>query len=228
MLQDDALLQDFALRRRLNEYMIPNNLERSVAFQQNPFQQNPFQQNPYQQNKNQFIPPHFKQDVYKEFKKLLDENYNNMTSAKLFLDLKSELDDWIEEEKNRVSGPNMLEPSIVAKEFFDSQTGPDMDQEYEEDEENNAAATAIGVPALVSGATSSSAAAIGVPALVSGTPSSAAAAGPALGAPPPPASSSPPPAVLPGLRSRLPGLRSRLPVPPGSPGSPIPSRRLLS
>jgi len=138
LLQDDALLQDFALRRRLNEYMIPNNLERSVAFQQNPFQQNPYQP----VNKNQFIPPHFKQDVYKEFKKLLDENYNNMTSAKMFSDLKSELDDWIEEEKNRVSGPNMLEPSIVAKEFFDSQIGPDLDQEYEEDEENSAAAAA--------------------------------------------------------------------------------------
>jgi hypothetical protein len=147
LLQDD-MLQDFALRRRLNEYMIPNNLERSFAFQQNPYQnpyqQNPFQQNPYQPNvnKNQFIPPHFKQDVYKEVKRLLDDN--NWT-ADSFSSYKSELDDWIEDEKNRVSGPNMLDPLIVAKEYFDSQIAPNSDQEYEEDE-----VTAAAPPALVS------------------------------------------------------------------------------
>jgi hypothetical protein len=154
LLQDD-MLQDFALRRRLNEYMIPNNLERSVAFQQNPYQ-NPYQQNPYQPNvnKNQFIPPHFKQDVYKEIKRLLEDKYDKSDADILFQYQKSELDDYIEEEKNRVSGPNMLDPLIVAKDYFDNQPYLDqmdqidkedqMDKEYE-DEENIAAA-----PALVS------------------------------------------------------------------------------
>lgn len=104
MLQDDVL-QDVALRRRLNEYMIPNNLERSFAFQQNPYQ--PIV------NKNQFIPQYFKQDVYKEVKRLLEDEYDD--PARVFSDQKSELDDYIEEEKNRVSGPNMLDPLIVAK-----------------------------------------------------------------------------------------------------------------
>ena len=133
LLQDDVL-QDVALRQRLNEYIIPNNLERSFAFQQNPYQSNV--------NKNQFIPPHFKQDVYKEVTRLLEDEYDKQAAARAFLAYKTGLDDWIEDEKNRVSGPNMLEPLIVAKGFFDYEIAPYL-EEYEEDEVTTAAAPAI-------------------------------------------------------------------------------------
>ena len=153
LLQDD-MLQDFALRRRLNEYMIPNNLERSFAFQQNPYQ-NPYQQNPYQPNvnKNQFIPPHFKQDVYKEVKRLLEDKYDKSDADIVFQDQKSQLDEYIEEEKNRVSGPNMLDPLIVAKDYFENQPYLDqIDKEDQMDKEYEDEAITAAAPALVSAA----------------------------------------------------------------------------
>ena len=224
LLQDDALLQDFALRRRLNEYMIPNNLERSVAFQQNPFQQNPYQPNV---NKNQFIPPHFKQDVYKEFKKLLDDNYEKEDVVTLFRTYKSNLEHYIEEEKNAAIGPNMLDPFMVAQEFYDNVVANGY-EDFEQDEENSAAAAAIGVPALVSGAPSSSAppasASVTSPPPASAPPASAPPASASVTSPPPASASvtSPHPASAPPASAS--GSRYR----PGLIGSPVIGRSLLS
>ena len=213
LLQDDALLQDFALRRRLNEYMIPNNLERSVAF--NPYQQNPYQPNV---NKNQFIPPHFKQDVYKEVKRLL---YENDWTYDYFPSIKSDLDEWIEDEKNRVSGPNMLDPLIVAKEFFDSKTDTDFYKEYEEDEENGAAAAAIDVPAVVSGAPSSAPVVSGSTPPASARPPVATVSGSPVSGSPPSASAVLPVSPAPGSVTPAPGSVTPARPRPRIPFSPI-------
>ena len=184
LLQDDVL-QDFALRRRLNEYMIPNNLERSFAFQQNPYQPNV--------NKNQFIPPHFKQDVYKEVKKMLENGYSKNDAVIMFGIIKIDLDQYIEDETNGASGPNMLNPFMVAQEFYQDYVTAheDDDEESQQNEENIAVASSAPPPSSV-GAFSSAAAAAPPP------PSSAAAAPPppssAAAAPPP---SAPPPASPP-------------------------------
>ena len=140
MIQDDAL-QDVALRRRLNEYMVPKNLERSVAFnpyQQNPYQQNPYQQNPYQSNMNK-IPPHFKQDVMKELKDILKKE-----GKPSYYD-KEELNEFI---IDATTDESNLDPFTVASEFYDYWV-----DSYEEEEPSAApgAAAAHGAraPAVV-------------------------------------------------------------------------------
>lgn len=111
-------LQDDTLRREL-EQSIFGKQERYIPV--NPFQ-NPYQnsfQNPYQNqnpNKNQFIPPHFKQDVIKEYKQILKD----LNQIQLFPSLKDDLNEWIDSEIQYATGPDMLDPQQVANEFHDS------------------------------------------------------------------------------------------------------------
>jgi hypothetical protein len=175
LLQDDAL-QDVALRRRLNEYMVPRNLERSTVFnpyQQNPYQQNPYQQNPYQSNMNK-IPPHFKQDVMKELKDIL----RKQGKPSDYYD-KEEFNEFITDAiSDATTNATILDPFTVAKEYYDY-----IVDSYEE-EEPSAAPGAPGVPAA---AVAVPAAAVAAPAL--GAPAAAVAAvapgAPAAAAPPP-------------------------------------------
>ena len=127
-------LQDDMLRREL-EQSIFGKQERYIPV--NPFQnpyQNPFQ-NPYQNqnlNKTQFIPPHFKQDVLKEVKRILKET----DEINSFSYIQEGLNEWIESEMQTANGPEMLNPSQVAKEFYDSH-----------DEFVDVAPVAVGAPA---------------------------------------------------------------------------------
>ena len=175
LLQDDAL-QDVALRRRLNEYMVPKNLERSVVFnpyqqtpyQQNPYQQNPYQQNPYQSNMNK-IPPHFKQDVMKELKDILKKEGKPSD----YYD-KEELNEFI---IDATTDESNLDPFTVAKNYYDYFV------EYEEEEPSAAPGAAAAHGARAPGAP---AAAVAAPAaaVAPGAPAAAVAA-PAAAAPPP-------------------------------------------
>jgi hypothetical protein len=125
-------LQDDVLRREL-EQSIFGKQERYIPV--NPFQ-NPFQniyqnQNP---NKNQFVPPHFKQNVIKEYKQILKE----LDQIKQFPGLQESLNEWIDYEIQSANGPEMLDPSQVANEFHDS---------VGEDEDNaSLAAVSVGAP----------------------------------------------------------------------------------
>ena len=132
-------LQDDTLRREL-EQSIFGKQERYIPV--NPFQnpyQNPFQ-NPYQNqnlNKTQFIPPHFKQDVIKEVKRILKET----DEINSFSYIQEGLNEWIESEMQTANGPEMLDPSQVAKEYYDSNHDEFVDVAPA------AAVTAIGAPA---------------------------------------------------------------------------------
>ena len=125
-------LQDDMLRREL-EQSIFGKQERYIPV--NPFQ-NPYQnQNLYQNqnpNKTQFIPPHFKQDVLKEVKRILKET----DEINSFSYIQEGLNEWIESEMQTANGPEMLNPSQVAKEFYDSH-----------DEFVDVAPVAVGAPA---------------------------------------------------------------------------------
>ena len=152
-------LQDDTLRREL-EQSIFGKQERYIPV--NPFQnpyQNPFQ-NPYQNqnlNKTQFIPPHFKQDVIKEVKRILKET----DEINSFSYIQEGLNEWIESEMQTANGPEMLDPSQVAKEYYDSNIDEFVDVAPA------AAVTAIGAPAaavaLAPVAVGSPAAAVGAP-----------------------------------------------------------------
>jgi hypothetical protein len=117
-------LQDDMLRREL-EQSIYGKQERYIPVNpfQNPYQnQNPFQnQNP---NKNQFVPPHFKQDVIKEFKQILKDNNESEVFSET--QIKSDLNTWIEDEIQSANGPEMLDPSQVANEFYNTLPAPDI------------------------------------------------------------------------------------------------------
>jgi hypothetical protein len=160
-------LQDDVLRREL-EQSIFGKQERYIPV--NPFQ-NPFQniyqnQNP---NKNQFVPPHFKQNVIKEYKQILKE----LDQIKQFPGLQESLNEWIDYEIQSANGPEMLDPSQVANEFHDS---------VGEDEDDDVAAVAVAAappPAPLAAAPPAAVAA------------AAAAAAPPLPLPPPPPSASP-------------------------------------
>jgi hypothetical protein len=228
LLQDDVL-QDFALRRRLNEYMIPNNLERSVAFQQNPYQQNPYQPNV---NKNQFIPPHFKQEVYKEVKKMLEDGYSKNNAVIMFGIIKIDLDQYIEDETNGATGPNMLNPFMVAQEFYQDYVTAyeDDDEESQQNEENIAVASSappppssVGAPSSVGTPSSAAAASTPSSAAAASTPSSAAAAYPPSSAAAAFPSSSAAAAPHPSSAAAPPPLGS--PYSPFSPLRPRPSPR---
>jgi hypothetical protein len=117
-------LQDDTLRREL-EQSIFGKQERYIPVNpfQNPYQnQNPFQnQNP---NKNQFVPPHFKQDVIKEFKQILKDNNESEVFSET--QIKLDLNIWIEDEIQSANGPEMLDPSQVANDFYGSLPAPDI------------------------------------------------------------------------------------------------------
>ena len=124
-------LQDDTLRREL-EQSIFGKQERYIPV-------NPFQ-NPYQNqnlNKTQFIPPHFKQDVIKEVKRILKET----DEINSFSYIQEGLNEWIESEMQTANGPEMLDPSQVAKEYYDSNHDEFVDVAPA------AAVTAIGAPA---------------------------------------------------------------------------------
>jgi hypothetical protein len=159
-------LQDDTLRREL-EQSIFGKQERYIPV--NPFQnpyQNPFQ-NPYQNqnlNKTQFIPPHFKQDVIKEVKRILKET----DEINSFSYIQEGLNEWIESEMQTANGPEMLDPSQVAKEYYDSNIDEFVDVAPA------AAVTAIGAPA----------AAVALAPVAVGTPAAAVALAPvAVGSP---------------------------------------------
>jgi hypothetical protein len=159
-------LQDDTLRREL-EQSIFGKQERYIPV--NPFQnpyQNPFQ-NPYQNqnlNKTQFIPPHFKQDVIKEVKRILKET----DEINSFSYIQEGLNEWIESEMQTANGPEMLDPSQVAKEYYDSNIDEFVDVAPA------AAVTAIGAPA----------AAVALAPVAIGTPAAAVALAPvAVGSP---------------------------------------------
>jgi hypothetical protein len=160
-------LQDDVLRREL-EQSIFGKQERYIPV--NPFQ-NPFQniyqnQNP---NKNQFVPPHFKQNVIKEYKQILKE----LDQIKQFPGLQESLNEWIDYEIQSANGPEMLDPSQVANEFHDS-VGED------EDDDAAVAVAAAPPPAPLAAAPP--------PAAVAAAAAAAAAAPPPLPLPPPSAS----------------------------------------
>ena len=144
-------LQDDTLRREL-EQSIFGKQERYIPV--NPFQnpyQNPFQ-NPYQNqnlNKTQFVPPHFKQDVIKEVKRILKQT----DEINSFSYIQEGLNEWIESEMQTANGPEMLNPSQVAKEFYDSH------DEFV-DVTPAAAVSAIGAPAAAVSAIGAPAAAV--------------------------------------------------------------------
>jgi hypothetical protein len=163
MMQDDAL-QDFALRRRLNEYMVPKNLERSIVF------------NPYQQNamKSQLIPPHFKKDVYKEFKEILKKEGK---PADYFSSFKEGLDAWITDEiDDATSNETILDPYTVAKEYYDVDIATAL---HEEDEEKSSASASASAPAVV-------APAVVAPAVVAPAVVAPAVVAPVIASPPAP------------------------------------------
>ena len=122
-------LQDDTLRREL-EQSIYGKQERYIPvnpFQnpyQNPYQnQNPFQNSNQNSNKNQFVPPHFKQDVIKEFKQILKENdvdSNENELSQKFKISKPGLDAWIDQEIQYANGPEMLDASQVAHDFYET------------------------------------------------------------------------------------------------------------
>jgi hypothetical protein len=154
-------LQDDTLRREL-EQSIFGKQERYIPV--NPFQnpyQNPFQ-NPYQNqnlNKTQFIPPHFKQDVIKEVKRILKET----DEINSFSYIQEGLNEWIESEMQTANGPEMLDPSQVAKEYYDSNIDEFVDVTPA------AAVSAIGAPAAAVsaiGAPAAAVSAIGAPVAV--------------------------------------------------------------
>ena len=130
-------LQDDTLRREL-EQSIFGKQERYIPVNpfQNPYQnQNPFQnQNP---NKYQFVPPHFKQDVIKEVKRILKQT----DEINSFSYIQEGLNEWIESEMQTANGPEMLDPSQVAKEYYDSNIDEFVDVTPA------AAVSAIGAPA---------------------------------------------------------------------------------
>ena len=148
-------LQDDTLRREL-EQSIFGKQERYIPV--NPFQ-NPYQnQNPFQNqnlNKNQFIPPHFKQDVIKEVKRILKET----DEINSFSYIQEGLNEWIESEMQTANGPEMLNPSQVAKEFYDSH-----------DEFVDVAPVAVGAPAA---ALPLAPVAVGAPVVAVGAPAAA-------------------------------------------------------
>jgi len=133
-------LQDDTLRREL-EQSIFGKQERYIPVNpfQNPYQnQNPFQNSNQNSNKNQFVPPHFKQDVIKEYKIILKD----INQIQLFSRVQANLNDWIDSEIQYATGPDMLDPSQVANEFHDSEVDGDKDDDAAASSPSAAAAAA--------------------------------------------------------------------------------------
>ena len=197
LLQDDAL-QEVAVRRKLNEYMVPNNLERSIVF--NPYQQNPYQSNIYPNvNKNQFITPHFKQEVYREFKNILKKEGKLSEYSRSV-----EMDEWIADSiSDATSNGIILDPFTVAKDFYEQY----FIEQYDDDDEEKTSIPPSSAPrssaprssAPPSSAPPSSAPPSSPPAPSSAPPSSA----PPSSAPPSsaPPSSAPPSSAPPSFAS---------------------------
>lgn len=133
-------MQDDTLRREL-EQSIYGKQERYIPVNpfQNPYQnQNPFQNSNQNPNRNQFIPPHFKQDVIKEYKIIL----KGINQIQLFSRVQANLNDWIDSEIQYATGPDMLDPSQVANEFHDSEVDGDKDDDAAASSPSAAAAAA--------------------------------------------------------------------------------------
>jgi hypothetical protein len=140
LIQDEAL-QDVALRRKLNEFMIPK-LERSIIV-------NPYE-NPYQNQNlrnNIFIPPQFKSRVMQELKKIFKKNNETEIFDKF---VKDDIDLWLDEEIRNAT--DTLDPYQVAKEFYDFHRE---NAAYDKDEDDSA----LPAPSSASSSSASSASA---------------------------------------------------------------------
>jgi len=133
LIQDEAL-QDVALRRKLNEFMIPK-LERSIIV-------NPYE-NPYQNQNlrnNIFIPPQFRTIVMQELKKIFKQNND------IFQVAKEDIESWIDEEIRNAT--DTLDPYQVAKEFYDFyQQNAYREEEKPEDDNSSKVLRDRGAPA---------------------------------------------------------------------------------
>lgn len=133
LIQDEAL-QDVALRRKLNEFMIPK-LERSIIV-------NPYE-NPYQNQNlrnNIFIPPQFRTIVMQELKKIFKQNND------VFQVAKEDIDSWMDEEIRNAT--DTLDPYQVAKEFYDFyQQNVYREEEKTEDDNSSKVLRDRGAPA---------------------------------------------------------------------------------
>jgi hypothetical protein len=199
LIQDEAL-QDVALRRKLNEFMIPK-LERSIIV-------NPYE-NPYQNQNlrnNIFIPPQFKSRVMQELKKIFKKNNETEIFDKF---VKDDIDLWLDEEIRNAT--DTLDPYQVAKEFYDFHRE---NAAYDKDEDDSA------LPAPSSASSSSASSASASPASASTASASTASASTASASP----VSASPVSASPVSASTV----SVLPKTPGtllSPKTPIPIKR---
>jgi hypothetical protein len=122
LIQDEAL-QDVALRRKLNEFMIPK-LERSIIV-------NPYE-NPYQSQNlrnNIFVPPQFRSRVMQELKKIFKQNNEPEIFDKF---VKDDIDLWLDEEIQNAN--DTLDPYQVAKEFYDFYQEASRDNDKDEND----------------------------------------------------------------------------------------------
>ena len=152
-----ALIQEkIMFKLTMQDAALRNELEKTIYGQQERYIINKYNQNPFiQQNQNAnispvnnpFVPPHFKQLVIKEFKKILKENYQEA-----YLDSTIDgLQEYIAEEIASANGPNILDAADVANAYYMIYVDPDdADADADADHADDADADADDADNIVS------------------------------------------------------------------------------
>ena len=152
-----ALIQEkIMFKLTMQDEALRNELEKTIYGKQERYIINKYNQNPFiQQNQNAnvpinnpYVPPHFKQLVIKEIKKILKEK----DGEQFFDTIKDDLQDYIAEEIASANGPNMLDAASVANAYYmmqynsnngDDDDASDANDNYDADDADDFAASSI-------------------------------------------------------------------------------------
>ena len=215
-----ALIQEkIMFKLTMQDEALRNELEKTIYGKQERYIINKYNQNPFfiQQNQNAnvpinnpYIPPHFKQLVIKEIKKILKEK----EGEHFFDSIKDDLQAYIAEEIASANGPNMLDAASVANAYYmmqydnidDADDTGDADDNYDADDTDDFAASSIHPKKhpIASPPAAATAAAAAPPAAAPPAAAAAAAVAAAAAAAPPAVVATPPPPPTPKKPKSLP------------------------